>query len=116
MDLLVHHVWNAITAYLPRTFRVHLRQVSASGEAMQAMEEIVAKLPSMGLNGFDYEWTGLSLEERESGDQAPFLYALSLLIVFLCLAALYESWSIPFRCCWWYRWVLSEHYCSPSVA
>ena len=68
----------------------------SSGEAMQAMEEIVAKLPSMGLNGFDYEWTGLSLEERESGDQAPFLYALSLLIVFLCLAALYESWSIPF--------------------
>ncbi len=50
----------------------------------------------MGLNGFDYEWTGLSLEERESGDQAPFFYALSLLIVFLCLAALYESWSIPF--------------------
>ncbi|WP_180079593.1 efflux RND transporter permease subunit [Acinetobacter sp. YH12058] len=68
----------------------------SSGEAMQAMEEIVAKLPSVGLNGFDYEWTGLSLEERESGDQAPFLYALSLLIVFLCLAALYESWSIPF--------------------
>lgn len=68
----------------------------SSGDAMLAMEEIVAKLPSMGLQGFDYEWTGLSLEERESGDQAPFLYALSLLIVFLCLAALYESWSIPF--------------------
>ncbi|AXY56034.1 multidrug efflux RND transporter permease subunit AdeJ [Acinetobacter chinensis] len=68
----------------------------SSGDAMKAMEEIVAKLPSMGLQGFDYEWTGLSLEERESGDQAPFLYALSLLIVFLCLAALYESWSIPF--------------------
>lgn len=68
----------------------------SSGDAMQAMEEIIAKLPSMGLQGFDYEWTGLSLEERESGAQAPFLYALSLLIVFLCLAALYESWSIPF--------------------
>ncbi|AXY59413.1 multidrug efflux RND transporter permease subunit AdeJ [Acinetobacter sp. WCHAc010052] len=68
----------------------------SSGDAMKAMEEIVAKLPSMGLQGFDYEWTGLSLEERESGAQAPFLYALSLLIVFLCLAALYESWSIPF--------------------
>ncbi|WP_216933805.1 MULTISPECIES: efflux RND transporter permease subunit [unclassified Acinetobacter] len=68
----------------------------SSGAAMQAMEEIIAKLPEMGLTGFDYEWTGLSLEERESGDQAPFLYALSLLIVFLCLAALYESWSIPF--------------------
>ncbi|WP_329414707.1 efflux RND transporter permease subunit [Acinetobacter indicus] len=68
----------------------------SSGDAMVAMEEIIAKLPDMGLQGFDYEWTGLSLEERESGDQAPFLYALSLLIVFLCLAALYESWSIPF--------------------
>jgi multidrug efflux pump len=68
----------------------------SSGDAMVAMEEIVAKLPSMGLQGFDYEWTGLSLEERDSGAQAPFLYALSLLIVFLCLAALYESWSIPF--------------------
>ena len=68
----------------------------SSGDAMIAMEEIIAKLPQMGLTGFDYEWTGLSLEERESGDQAPFLYGLSLLIVFLCLAALYESWSIPF--------------------
>ena len=68
----------------------------SSGDAMVAMEEIVAKLPEMGLQGFDFEWTGLSLEERESGAQAPFLYALSLLIVFLCLAALYESWSIPF--------------------
>ena len=68
----------------------------SSGDAMIAMEEIIAKLPSMGLPGYDYEWTGLSLEERESGAQAPFLYALSLLIVFLCLAALYESWSIPF--------------------
>ncbi|HQW54137.1 MAG TPA: efflux RND transporter permease subunit, partial [Acinetobacter sp.] len=68
----------------------------SSGDSMKAMEEIVQKLPSMGLSGFDYEWTGLSLEERDSGAQAPFLYALSLLIVFLCLAALYESWSIPF--------------------
>ena len=67
----------------------------SSGDAMKAMEEIVAKLPSMGLKGFDYEWTGLSLEEVESGAQAPIIYALSLLIVFLCLAALYESWSIP---------------------
>ncbi|MGE8542134.1 MAG: efflux RND transporter permease subunit, partial [Acinetobacter sp.] len=67
----------------------------SSGDAMIAMEEIVAKLPSMGLNGFDYEWTGLSLEEREAGSQIVYLMALSLLIVFLCLAALYESWSIP---------------------
>src|SRR5690606_23674849 len=70
--------------------------VISSGDAMVAMEEIAAKLPEMGLTGFDFEWTGRSLEERESGAQAPFLYALSLLIVFLCLAALYESWSIPF--------------------
>ena len=68
----------------------------SSGDAMLAMEEIAAKLPSMGLSGFDYEWTGLSLEERDSGSQTPFLMALSILIVFLCLAALYESWSIPF--------------------
>lgn len=69
----------------------------SSGEAMQAMHELVTqKLPEMGLSGFTYEWTGLSLEEKASGSQGPFLYALSLLIVFLCLAALYESWSIPF--------------------
>ena len=68
----------------------------SSGDAMIAMEEIVAKLPSAGLSGFDFEWTGLSLEERDSGSQTPFLLALSVLIVFLCLAALYESWSIPF--------------------
>ena len=67
----------------------------SSGDAMIAMEEIIAKLPEMGLKGFDYEWTGLSLEERDSGAQTPFLLVLSILIVFLCLAALYESWSIP---------------------
>ena len=69
---------------------------TSSGDAMLAMEEIIAKLPSMGLTGFDYEWTGLSLEERDSGNQTLPLLILSLLIVFLCLAALYESWSIPF--------------------
>jgi len=67
----------------------------SSGDAMLAMEEIIAKLPSMGLQGFDYEWTGLSLEERDSGSQTGPLLVLSMLIVFLCLAALYESWSIP---------------------
>ena len=51
-----------------------------------------AKLPK----GIGYEWTGLSYEERRSGSQAPALYAISLIVVFLCLAALYESWSIPF--------------------
>ncbi len=63
----------------------------SSGEAMDAMEQLAAKLPQ----GIGYEWNGLSYEERLSGDQAPLLYALSLLVVFLCLAALYESWSIP---------------------
>ncbi len=63
----------------------------SSGEAMGAMEEIVAKLPA----GVGLEWNGLSFEEKKSGSQAPLLYALSLAIVFLCLAALYESWSIP---------------------
>jgi multidrug efflux pump len=67
----------------------------SSGDAMLAMEEIIGKLPSMGLQGFDYEWTGLSLEERDSGNQTVPLLILSLLIVFLCLSALYESWSIP---------------------
>lgn len=64
----------------------------STGDAMDAMEELAAKLPA----GFGFEWTGLSYQERQSGDQAPALYALSLLVVFLCLAALYESWSIPF--------------------
>ena len=67
----------------------------SSGDAMLAMEKIIGKLPSMGLQGFDYEWTGLSLEERDSGNQTAPLLVLSMLIVFLCLAALYESWSIP---------------------
>ncbi|KKX26287.1 efflux RND transporter permease subunit [Rhizobium sp. LC145] len=62
-----------------------------SGQAMAEMERLAAQLPA----GFGFEWSGLSYEERLSGSQAPMLYALSLLIVFLCLAALYESWSIP---------------------
>ncbi|MGE5319623.1 MAG: efflux RND transporter permease subunit [Hyphomicrobiaceae bacterium] len=64
----------------------------STGEAMQAMEEIAAKLPP----GFGYEWSGTSYEERLAGTQAPALFALSLLVVFLALAALYESWAIPF--------------------
>ena len=64
----------------------------SSGQAMQAMEEIFTTLPS----GVDYSWTGLSYQEKLSGSQAPALYAISLLVVFLCLAALYESWAIPF--------------------
>jgi hydrophobe/amphiphile efflux-1 (HAE1) family protein len=63
----------------------------SSGEAMAALEELVSQLPV----GIGYEWSGLSYEERRSGANAPALYAISLLVVFLCLAALYESWSIP---------------------
>lgn len=64
----------------------------SSGDAMVAVEEISKQLPT----GVGMAWTGLSYEERLSGDQAPALYALSLLVVFLCLAAMYESWSVPF--------------------
>ena len=63
----------------------------SSGEALAAMENIASKLPP----GFGYEWSGTSSEERTSGSQAPFLFGLSVIAVFLCLAALYESWSIP---------------------
>jgi HAE1 family hydrophobic/amphiphilic exporter-1/multidrug efflux pump len=62
-----------------------------TGEAMAEMERLAGQLPA----GFDLAWTGLSLEERETGGQAPLLYALSLAAVFLSLAALYESWAIP---------------------
>lgn len=64
----------------------------STGEAMSAMEEMAGKLPP----GIGFEWSGTSFEERVSGNQAPALFALSILVVFLCLAALYESWSIPF--------------------
>jgi len=67
-------------------------QGKSTGEAMLAMEEIASKLPP----GIGFEWTGLSYQERQSGAQAPALYAISILVIFLCLAALYESWSIPF--------------------
>jgi multidrug efflux pump len=63
----------------------------SSGEAMAAMEEVAKQLPP----GFGFDWSGTSQEERLSGSQAPFLFGLSLIVVFLCLAALYESWSIP---------------------
>ncbi|ROO37186.1 multidrug efflux pump [Pseudomonas sp. NFACC09-4] len=63
----------------------------STGEAMAEIERLVARGPA----GLGQEWTGLSLQERLSGSQAPILLGLSLLVVFLCLAALYESWSIP---------------------
>ncbi|AGR60655.1 efflux RND transporter permease subunit [Salmonella bongori] len=64
----------------------------STGEAMTLMENLASRLPS----GIGYDWTGMSYQERLSGNQAPALYAISLIVVFLCLAALYESWSIPF--------------------
>ncbi|WP_342324083.1 multidrug efflux RND transporter permease AcrD [Kosakonia sp. BYX6] len=64
----------------------------STGTAMDVMEKLVSQLPT----GFGLEWTAMSYQERLSGAQAPALYAVSLLVVFLCLAALYESWSVPF--------------------
>ncbi|MEI6154072.1 MAG: efflux RND transporter permease subunit, partial [Deltaproteobacteria bacterium] len=63
----------------------------SSGEAMKVMEELVSKLPQ----GVGFEWTGLSYQERMSSSQAPLLYAFSIIVIFLCVAALYESWPIP---------------------
>jgi uncharacterized membrane protein len=64
----------------------------SSGDAMAAVDEVMKQMPP----GIGYEWTGASFQERLSGAQAPMLYAISILFVFLCLAALYESWSVPF--------------------
>jgi multidrug efflux pump subunit AcrB len=64
----------------------------SSGDAMNEMQKIVSQLPE----GLGLAWSGLSYEERLSGSQTPALYALSVIVVFLCLAALYESWSVPF--------------------
>ena len=64
----------------------------STGDALAAMEDVAAKLPQ----GFGFQWSATSYEERLSGTQAPLLFGISLIVVFLCLAALYESWSIPF--------------------
>lgn len=65
---------------------------TSSGDAMATMEQLISQLPA----GIGFEWTATSYQEKLSGSQAPALYALSILVVFLCLAALYESWSVPF--------------------
>ncbi len=90
--------WNYGPAKLERFNGVPSMQIMgapapgvSTGEAMKIMEGYAAKLPA----GVGYEWNGISYEEQTSGGQAPALYALSMLIVFLCLAALYESWSVP---------------------
>ncbi|WP_035254929.1 efflux RND transporter permease subunit [Desulfatiglans anilini] len=64
---------------------------TSSGEAMQAMEEIARKLPQ----GTGFDWAGISYQERMATSQAPVLYAFSMIVIFLCLAALYESWTVP---------------------
>jgi multidrug efflux pump len=63
----------------------------STGQAIAAMERLMKQMPE----GVGYEWTGISLQQQQSGSQAPYFYALSVLVVFLCLAALYESWAIP---------------------
>jgi HAE1 family hydrophobic/amphiphilic exporter-1 len=63
----------------------------SSGEAMRAMEELTSKLPK----GIGFDWNGLSYQERMATSQGPMLYAFSILVIFLCVAALYESWAIP---------------------
>ncbi len=63
----------------------------STGDAMRVVEEIASRLP----NGIGMEWTGISLQERQAGDQTLMLYSISVVVVFLCLAALYESWSVP---------------------
>ncbi|WP_119310107.1 efflux RND transporter permease subunit [Cohaesibacter haloalkalitolerans] len=90
--------WEPVAPSLARFGGVRAIQIDgsagdgvSSGQAMNAMEELAAQLPG----GYGVEWTGLSYQERQSGQQAPMLYALSILIVFLALAALYESWSVP---------------------
>ena len=90
--------WAPVAPSLARYNGVAALQISgvpgptaSSGTAMSALEALVAALPG----GYDVAWTGISYQERQSGNQAPYLYALSVLVVFLCLAALYESWTIP---------------------
>ncbi len=63
----------------------------SSGDGMRAMEEIISKLP----RGIGFDWTGVSYQERMASSQAPVLYAFSIVVIFLCLAALYESWTVP---------------------
>ncbi|MCI5143249.1 MAG: multidrug efflux RND transporter permease subunit, partial [Candidatus Electrothrix sp. ATG1] len=64
----------------------------STGEAMSAMEELVSRLPQ----GISFDWTGLSYQEKMATQQGPILYAFSIFVIFLCVAALYESWTIPF--------------------
>ncbi|MBF0420561.1 MAG: efflux RND transporter permease subunit [Magnetococcales bacterium] len=96
---LVHSRWIVGSPKLDRFNGLPSMKVAGSpapgrstGEAMQTIEELFKQLPS----GLGFEWASISFEEKLSGSQAPFLFALSMVVVFLALAALYESWSIPF--------------------
>ncbi|HEX5182026.1 MAG TPA: efflux RND transporter permease subunit [Allosphingosinicella sp.] len=80
--------FNGLPSY---EFQGQAAEGKSSGDAMERMAALAAREP-----GVSVEWSGLSYQERLSGGQAPYLYAISLLVVFLCLAALYESWSVPF--------------------
>jgi len=91
--------WETVTPKLARYGGTRAMEISgaaaaglSSGEAMEAMEELTTQLDG----SFASAWTGLSYQERLSGNQEPILYTLSALVVFLCLAALYESWTVPF--------------------
>ncbi|WP_417720497.1 efflux RND transporter permease subunit [Salipiger sp.] len=91
--------WESVSPRLARYGGTAAVQISgqpatgvSSGAAMDEMERLVAELPG----GYGAAWTGLSYQEVQSGNQAPYLYAISVLVIFLALAALYESWSIPF--------------------
>ncbi|WP_428926255.1 efflux RND transporter permease subunit [Marinibacterium sp. SX1] len=90
--------WDTVTPSLARYGGTRAMEISgaangvSSGVAMDIMEEITADLDG----GYGSAWTGLSYQERLSGNQEPLLYSLSALVVFLCLAALYESWTVPF--------------------
>jgi multidrug efflux pump len=93
-----HGVWSTGSPKLERYNGTPAVEIQGSpapgrstGDAIQAMQELAGKLPP----GFGYEWTGLSYEEVQSGSQTTLLYGGSMIVVFLCLAALYESWSIP---------------------
>lgn len=84
--------WSVTTVCHQWKYWERPRRVEAPVKLLALMENLAAQLPT----GIGYDWTGMSYQERLSGNQAPALYAISLIVVFLCLAALYESWSIPF--------------------
>ncbi|MFT3687845.1 efflux RND transporter permease subunit [Paenirhodobacter sp.] len=98
-EAVITQTWKAISSTLYRYGGTGAIEITgdavegvSTGEAMAKMEEIVAAMPG----NYSVAWVGLSLQERIAGNQEPLLYALSALVVFLCLAALYESWTVPF--------------------